>query len=235
MLFLNRRNRLGMAPLVAWPVTLALLTTSCAHALEVKNIDLYKSAFINSQQTNMRVGLIGVTSTPDEERLLTAAANALKRDGFKVDYPFHASEENKKAVDYVVKVSASSEYKGSGWNFLINWPGFLIWTPAWHGYNYQAIYGFDVDITDTKTGEALPRLSIPVDLDLRHADMNRTWTELSWLEWSLIAFIGGLIFTRYDKSVTPLLVNAIETRIGDYTSSKIAATLISAKIEPSQR
>ena len=58
--------------------------------------------------------------------------------------------------------------------------------------------------------------------------MNRTWTELSWLEWSLIAFIGGIVFTRYDNSVTPLLINAIETRIGDYTSSKIGSTLISA-------
>ena len=136
------------------------------------------------------------------------------------------NDANRQTIDFLVKVKTSSEYKGSKWNFLINWPGFLIWAPAWHGYDYRAIYGFDVDITDTRTGTARPRVSIPIDLDIRHADMNRTWTELSWFEWSLIAFIGGIVFTRYDKSVTPLLINAIETHIGDYTSSKIGSTLV---------
>ncbi len=211
-------------------VSAAMALSGCAHPLTVKNLDLYKPSFVNSQQSNLRIGLVGVTSTPEEERLLTAAANALKRDGLKVEYPFHVNDSNRAAVDYIVKVATSSDYKGSGWNFLINWPGFLVWAPAWHGYNYRAIYGFDVDITDAKTGESLPRISSPVDLEIRHADMNRTWTELSWLEWSLIAFIGGIVFTRYDKSVTPLLVNAVETRIADYTSSKIASAVISAKM-----
>lgn len=223
------RVKREMALLVATLMGLA----GCAHTLEVKNLDLYKAAFVSSQHASIKVGLIGVTSTPEEERLLMATANALKRDGFKVEYPFYLNDTNRSMVDFVVKVKTSSEYKGSGWNFLINWPGFLIWTPAWHGYNYQVIYAFDADITDTKTGASLPRVSMPIDLDIRHADMNRTWTELSWLEYSLIAFIGGIVFTRYDKSVTPQLINAIETRIGDYTSSKIGSTLIAAQQPPS--
>lgn len=212
-------------------LTLAALIglSGCAHTLEVKNIDMYKAPFINSQHSDVKIGLIGVTSTPEEERLLTATANALKRDGFRVEYPFFLNDANRNTVDFVVKVKTSSEYRGNGWNFLINWPGFLVWAPAWHGYNYRVIYGFDVDITDVKTGNELPRISMPVDLDVRHADMNRTWTELSWLEWSAIAFVGGIIFTRYDTSVTPLLINAIETKIGDYTSSKIGSTLIAAE------
>ena len=209
-------------------VTVLMVSSGCAHTLEVKNLDLYKAPFVNSQETKAKIGMIGVTSSPEEERLLMAAANALKRDGFRVEYPFFISDANKNAVDFTVKVSTSSACEASGWNFLINWPGFLIWTPAWHGYDYRAIYSFDVDITDTHAGTAFPRLSIPIDLDIRHAAMNRTWTEISWLEWSAIAFVGGIIFIRYDHSVTPLLINAIETKIGDYTSSKIASTLIAA-------
>ena len=228
MSVLRRRSK-PISCQVTGLIVVALLTSGCAHSLEVKNIDLYKAAFVNSQQASIKVGLIGVTSTPEEERLLTATANALKRDGFKVEYPFFLSDESRKSVDYVVKVKTSTEYKGSGWNFLINCPGFLIWAPAWHGYDYRAIYGFDADITDTKTNTALPRISSPVDLDIRHADMNRTWTELSWLEVGIIACVGGLVFTRYDNSVTPLLLNAIETRIADYTSSKIGAALIGGK------
>lgn len=223
-----RRGRWWMSAQMAVLVAMALLAMSCAHPLAVKNIGLYKPTFTSSQQRTITVGLSASTASPEEERLVLAVTNAMKRDGFRVTYPFFPTEESLPTVEYLVKVTTSSEYKGSGWNFLINWPGFLIWTPAWHGYRYRALYGFDVDITDTKTNTTLPRQSISVDLDIRHADMGRTWTEISWLEWSAIAFIGGLIFTRYDTDVTPLLVDATEHKIGDYVASKIAGTLSSA-------
>ena len=207
----------------------ALLATGCAHRLEVKNIGLYKPTFVNSQQTGTKVGLSAATSTPEEDRLVVGVANALKRDGFKVDYPFFPNDENRTSMDHIVKVNTSSQYEGSGWNFLINWPGFLIWTPAWHGYDYNVTYDFDVDITNTKDAESLPRLSIPIDLDVRHAAMNRTWTEISYFEWSAIAFVGGIVFTRYDNSVTPILLDSVENKIADYVAGKIGATLISAR------
>jgi len=204
----------------------ALLATGCAHNLEVKNLDLYKPTFINNRNTGIKVGLSAVTSSPEEERLVIGAANALKRDGFLISYPFYPNAQNSETMDFLVKLSTSSQYKGSGWNFLINWPGFLVWAPAWHGYNYRAIYTFDADITDSKTGTQLPRISIPVDLEIRHADIGRTWTEISWFEWSAIAFAGGLVFIRYDRDVTPELINATEIKIADYVSSKIAAALL---------
>ena len=220
----------------SWPAVqcmgfaaIALFATGCAHRLEVKNIGLYKPTFINSQETGAKVGLSAVTSTPEEDRLVVGVANALKRDGFKVDYPFFLNDENRTSMDQIVKINTSSKYEGSGWNFLINWPGFLIWTPAWHGYDYNVKYDFDVDITNTKNAESLPRLSIPVDLDIRHAAMNRTWTEISYFEWSAIALVGGIVFTRYDNSVTPLLLDAVENKITDYVAGKIGATLISAR------
>jgi hypothetical protein len=209
----------------------AFALSSCAHSLDVKNLSLYKPDFINSQEQQIKVGVIGATNTPEEERLLLAAVNALKRDGFKVTYPFYAGEESRSTVDYIAKVSTSSEYKGSGWNFLINWPGFLVWTPAWHGYKYRALYTFDIDISHPATKTDLPRLSVPVDLDIRHADMNRTWTELSWLEYSVIAFVGGIIFTRYDKSLTPQLLLATESKIGDYMGSKIASNISAVQLQ----
>ena len=212
---------------VAAVLALALFAAGCSHTLEVKNMQLYKPAFVNLQGKSISVGVSAVTSTPEEERLVMAVVNTLKREGLKITYPFYPNDENRQSVDYLVKLTCSSEYKGSGWNFLINWPGFLIWTPAWHGYNYRALYGFDADITNTRTNESLPRISSPVHLELRHADMGRTWTEISWLEWSAIAFIGGIVFTRYDHDVTPLLLDHTEYKIGDYVGSKIASSLAS--------
>lgn len=210
-------------------IILVVFTLGCSHDLEVRNLDLYRPVFVESPKTDSRIGLTASTNTVEETRLVEGIANSMKKNGFKVTYPFYAREENKQTVDYIVKITTSSKFRGSGWNFLINWPGFLIWTPAWHGYNYGARFDFDVDIIETKTDSALPRLSVPVDLRFRHAAINRTWTEISWLEWSVIALIGGIVFTRYDKSVTPTLLNAIENRVSDYVAGKIAMTLISAQ------
>ncbi|MBI4597119.1 MAG: hypothetical protein HY737_01775 [Candidatus Omnitrophica bacterium] len=212
-----------------------LLSVGCAHQLEVKNMGLYKPQFVNSQGGHLKLGISAAPSTPEEERLVMAVANSLKRDGFNVIYPFYPNEANDKVLDYHLKLTTGSQYKGSGWNFLINWPGFLVWAPAWHGYNYRVIYSFDADITDLKTHQSLPRISSPVDLDIRHADMGRTWTEISWLEWSAIAFVGGIIFTRYDHDITPDVVNATESKIGDYVASKIAAALVSSEQKVSYR
>lgn len=203
--------------------------SGCSHALEIKNIGLYKPTFISNRSTSARIGLSAVTSGPEEERLVMGVANAMKRDGFLVTYPFFPSEQNKDTVDFLVKLNTASEYKGSGWNFLINWPGFLIWAPAWHGYNYRVIYTFDADITNSQTGTQLPRLSVPVDLEIRHADIGRTWTEISWFEWSLIAFAGGLVFIRYDHDLTPQVVDATEHKIADYVASKVGAALLAAR------
>lgn len=210
---------------VAALVATTVLTSGCSHTLEVKNMRLYKPEFVNLQGKSIRVGFSAATSTPEEERLVMAVVNALKREGLQMTYPFYPNESNQTSVDYIVKLTCSSEYKGSGWNFLINWPGFLIWAPAWHGYKYRTFYEFDADITNTATNQALPRISSPVDLDIRHADMGRTWTELSWLEWSAIAFVGGILFTRYDHDVTPLVLDYAEYKVGDYVGSKIASTL----------
>lgn len=205
--------------------------TGCSHALEVKNLDYYRPEFYDSPALNSSVGIVTSPSTPAGDRLLTATANGLKRNGFRVTYPFFLREDTRKSVDFIVKVTSSSQFKGSGWNFLINWPGFLIWTPAWHGYNYNANFRFDAEIVDTQSGttENSTNVAIPVELDFRHAAMNRTWTEISWLEWGVIALIGGFVFIRYDKSVTPKLIDSVGEKIGDYVAGKITGTIISLR------
>ena len=214
--------------IVAAVVACAWLS-GCAHQLEIKNLSLYTPTMISSSASGTKVGLVAETITPEEGRLIVAIANALKRDGINLTYPFISTPENLHAVDYAVKVITNSQYMGSSWNFLINWPGFLIWAPAWHGYNYRALFKFDIDITDAKTNASMPRISAPVDLDIRHAALNRTWTEISWLEWSAIAFVGGLVFTRYDRSITPSLIDATENKIADYVASKITSAIAASK------
>lgn len=204
-----------------------LVLPACSHQLQVKNMSLYQPELLGTIPSDLKVGIQYSSLAPGDERLLIQTINSLRTYGIQVVYPFATNEQSKKTVDYILRMNLTSQYDGSNTNFWINWPGFLIWTPAWHGYNYRVVYSFDVDITDAETNQALPRLRIPVDLDIRHAAMNRTWTEISWLEWSAIALIGGIIFTRYDNSVTPILLDHSERKIADYVGSKITNTLVS--------
>lgn len=206
-----------------------LCFSGCSHRLEVKNMSMYKPIHLGSVAQDLKIGIKASAITPEEERLLIAVVNSLKQNGFFVVYPYYSQSNPESNLDYVVGISFSSQYRGSGWNFLINWPGFIIWTPAWHGYNYRVVYEFDVSIHDVKNQKDLPTLAVPVDLDIRHAAMNRTWTEISWLEWSVIALIGGFVFTRYDNSVTPQLLDFAEYKIGDYVGSKITAAIASTQ------
>ena len=208
-------------------VILLMSTSGCTHNLEVKNMSLYKPSFMGTVPEKTVVGIIKPTATVEEERVIDATINGLKKNGFQVVYPFIKGSTDESNLDFLVNFNTSSEYKGSKWNFLINWPGFLIWTPAWHGYDYRVIYKLDAGINDVKNKRDLPNLTMPMDLEIRHAAMNRTWTEISWLEWSAIAFIGGFVFTRYDKNLTPQLLDHSENKIGDYFASKITETVLS--------
>ncbi len=200
--------------------------SGCAHPLTMENISLYRAGFINSGLTNSSIGLNAVTSTPEEERLVLAVANSLKKEGFRVIYPYYQNNNNSQGVDYSIKINAGSEFKGSGANFFVNFPGFLIFAPALLGYSYNVNFDFNIDVVDNKNNTNIPRITVPIKLRIKHADINRTWTEISWLEVGGIAFISGLFFMGYDKSVTPLMMDNAENKLGDYVSSKISATLV---------
>jgi hypothetical protein len=67
----------------------------------------------------------------------------------------------------------------------------------------------------------LSSFDLPVNLDIRHAAIDRTWTEVSWFEVGIIALVGGVVFMEYDSDVTPLLMREIERPIGEYVAKKI--------------
>lgn len=210
-------------------VILSISTSGCTHILTVSNMQMYKPDFVNSTNVTGTVGIVNDDSQPDTNRLITAMANNLKKNGFKVIYPYYNNPSSSN-VDYIAKINPLSEYKGKGSNFLVNFPGFLIFAPALFGYGYKANYTFDIDITEIKTKETLPRLTIPIHLDIRHADSNRTWTEISWLEVGAIALIGGIVFIGYDTKVTNILLDKYENKLGDYLATKVTQAILGKKL-----
>ena len=152
----------------------------------------------------------------------------MQLSGASVVYPYEPSGD--KPADWVAKIGIKAEYKGSGVNFWINFPGFLVWAPAWNGYVYKANYDVHVDLVKgSDLNSALKILDLPIKLDIRQADIGRTWTEISRLEYGVIALVSGFVFLRYDTDVTPPLLRAIELPIGEYDAKQILNNVVSVK------
>jgi len=201
----------GVALLIA-----VSLSSGCAHSLVVKNLDKYQTFTANSLKKPLTLGI--VPQGQADQKLINGIAAQLGTFQAKVIMPYTASAKN---VDVVAAIGINSKYDGSGWNFLVNFPGFLVFAPAWHGYVYEVTHAINVQLNRGADNEQIDTFTIPVVLDIRHADIDRTWTEVSWFEVGAIAFVGGIIFIQYDDDVTPLLADKISTPIGTYVAQEI--------------
>jgi hypothetical protein len=186
------------------------LASGCSHSLEVTNLDQYQVRTANTLEKSLSMGIRAV-GQPDM-KMLVGIAEQLSTYQARVKMPHLGS---RKTVDVVAAIGIDSEYSGSGWNFLINFPGFLIFAPLWHGYHYEVSHTINVQLARGADGEEIDRFSIPIVLDVRHADIGRTWTEVSWFEVGAIAFIGGIVFIGYDDDVTPILADKAGVENGD--------------------
>lgn len=209
----------GLVPTITCLImVMTLFIAGCSHPLAIKNIEQYHTFGDNSLDKPTAIGIVSNYARPDDQKLLNGIASSLGSHSAKVIMPYTSG--NKGDADVVATIAIRSTYEGSGTNFWINFPGFLVWAPAWNGYIYEVNHSVDVKLTNAG-GQQFAAFTVPVKLDVRHADINRTWTEISWLEFGVIALVGGIHFTNYDESVTPLLANAIQQPVGNYISQEI--------------
>jgi hypothetical protein len=211
--------------------SIALLLGGCAHKLEVKNLNDYQ---VHSLPTKTKGVSIGVIQTSDRAKLLTRGiVGGLTKYADRVVYPFTMSKSSE--VDLIAKITINERHKGSGANFFINFPGFLVWAPAWNGYVYKPSYDVIVDLVKADTGERLDTLTIPIEFDVRQAEFDRTWTEISWLESGIIAFIGGFVAMTYDEDITPSVEREVKSTVGDYVAAETMKSLKESLSSPTVR
>jgi hypothetical protein len=201
----------------------ALSLTGCTHSLEIKNLSQYQSSSLHTLSKDLSMGIVTSNANSDGQLLVTGTAQAMSGYLGQIIYPYSAG--NSPEVDIISKIAISSDHKGSGYNFWINFPGFLVWAPAWNGYIYEPSYKVDVNMVKADDGSTIDSFTLPINLDVRHASFDRTWTEISWLEVGAIAFVGGLVFMSYDDDVTPLVDSAIQKPVGDFIAQEMAKRL----------
>jgi hypothetical protein len=203
----------------------ALATSGCSHAMRITNLHEYQPAPTAPLHPPKVVGITSRNiADPATRGFVDAVAQSLRLDpSFDVVmYPYDARRD----ADLVLDISVSPRYSGRGSNFLVNWPGFLIFAPAIWGYGYEAVIETQVSIRD-RDGSS-QELTIPTQYRFRQAEIDRTWTELGWLEVGIIPLIGGLAFTRYDPDVTPEFVAKVAPNYGAYVARRIREILATA-------
>lgn len=196
----------------------AFFLTGCQHALTVKNLDQYQRTGVVATKP-VSVGLVVQGADEPSGRLGEGIAAGLRNCSTEVVYPYTLSGSAK--ADVQANVIIHPSYKGSGANFFINFPGFLIFTPAWNGYVYKVDYDVAVKLSRAADQMPIDDFMLPIKLNVRHAAMNRTWTEVSWLEVGIIALGGGIVFMDYDEKVSPLVANATKSTLGSYIAQEI--------------
>jgi len=211
-------NRLVSLSINVCALGAAFFLAGCQHALTVKNLDQYRRAGVVATQP-VSVGLVVQGSDEPSGRLGEGIATGLRNCSTEVIYPYFRSGSFK--ADVQADVVIHPTYKGSGANFFINFPGFLIFTPAWNGYVYKVDYSVAVKLVRVSDQTLIDEFTLPIKLNVRHADMNRTWTEVSWLEVGIIALGGGIAFMDYDTKVSPLVANATKFTLGSYIAQEI--------------
>lgn len=214
-------KQLMLAPMTM--IIIALFMSGCSHPLTVKNLNSYSNMGLTSLNKRVTIGIVPSTSDIHCEKLIKSVGEALGRYSADVILPYSAGSSRN--VDVLANISLVPDYKGSGWNFLINFPGFLIFAPAWNGYVYNVTYNVNINLARKSDNKQIDAIKIPINLNIRHADFDRTWTEVSWFEVGAIALVGGLVFTQYDTDVSPLLVDAVKTQLGDYIANEIITRL----------
>lgn len=128
-------------------------------------------------------------------------------------------------VDVVAYVDVTPKYRGSWTNFFVNWPGFLIFTPAWHGYTYHARLDTTVDIVVPRTNQKIAGVEWSHEYKFKQSDIGRTWVEVGWLEWGLIPLVGGFFAMQYDTDQTEPFMEEVSRSYGNQVGQRIAREL----------
>ncbi len=211
----------------------AFILAGCRHPLEISNLNRYHNRTITALDEPLQMSVHGYAADLHGHRLI----EAITRDLLK--YNIHAAtrpEPNGPDRDVKATISLKTERRGSGWNYWADFPGFLVWFPAWHGYNYHVLYDVDIELRDARTGKRINTLYIPVSLDIQHADRNRTWVGgMSWPTLGLASLVGGLAHMDYDDTITPRVNQYAGPVLADYTAQQIALTLQYYNASPNER
>jgi len=205
---------------------ISLCLMSCEHQMQISNLP--KIPFTDTGLSHpVSIGVVNRSTAGGTEGYVEAVGQGLHMQGNvpKVAYPYLSGH----VVDVIVFVDVIPKYRGVGTNFFVDWPGFLIFTPAWHGYSYHADLLTRVELVSAHDKQPFGRFQWNHDYEFHQADTGRSWVEVGWLEWSLIPFIGGFFAIEYDTDQTDPFIRMAGPSYGNQIATRISQQLVNYK------
>lgn len=199
----------------------SLIAAGCSHPLRITNLEDFYTPPSMMLKEPVVLGVSSNSSlSPEQSRYVAAIVDALQKNSSvgRIIYPYNRAA-NADRVDAAVDIAVHPKYSGDGSNFWVNFPGFLIFAPAIWGYGYNAQIETVVTIDSPTNGSQ--RLQIPTRYRFRQAEIDRTWTEVGWLEVGIIPLIGGFAFMQYDPDVTTDFIIQAGPSYGAFVANRI--------------
>jgi hypothetical protein len=204
----------------------------CAHNLELCNAHRYR----NSERADFsKRGLLAfvVSETLDVSSQMfcrQVGIQMAQQGGYAVT---SSPDADTKKADVDVRISVETEASGRLENFLISWPGFLLFAHAWLGYGYDVRYKVRCVVTNSATTERIADFTELLHLELRHSEFDRTWAAgCGWLFlYSATAFVNGFYVTSYDRDITPLLYSAAYPMLARRVALRLVKEINTSSIE----
>jgi hypothetical protein len=202
--------------------TLFILTISllyaCTHTLELTS---EPTSLSDTEHPNKAVKL-GFQSSNDD--LVNAAINEISKHRMVSDIKRYYRPGNAE-IDYEIVLTTHASYDAAGKNLFITFPGFLVFTHAWYGYEYTV----DIETTSVlldRDGNVINETVISTPYEFRYTSFARgaSASLVGWITpgYGILAIIpGGMFAANYDKRADTDLFKALAPSYSSFIAEKV--------------
>jgi len=206
------------------------LAAGCAHQLEVRNLEDYKKSLTHGPRQNVAVlPFAGADENrPLFEHVTRALASHPSVKDLRTEWNWEETEPGFRP-DLVVEVAPRCEYSGSPWNLAISFPGFLLFTHAWHGYVYRADVSTDYKVYDPGSRREIAASTLETPFSMRHCDFGRAfWASTGWYTpgYGASSLLSGFYMMTYDGDATAPFLEKIQAPYGEYVAENILGPVV---------
>ncbi len=201
----------------------AFLILGCTYALKVTN----EGDFEPETATLKQQVKLGVLNTNDD--LLNGVVNKLQMDQNIAEVKIINEKNSNVDVDYMQKLERKAKYRASGQNFIITFPGFILFAHAWAGYKYYVDIATNATLLD-KNGKILRKATFKTPYEIRYTSFARgaTTSLCGWIlpPYGGLDIIAGAFFAGgFDHRGTDEFYDKIKDSYSSYIASKIVAQI----------
>ncbi len=211
-------------------IAMSVVLSACAHQLEITNLDDY--AVAPTLGTPRKIAVLTYDGDRKLEPYFQAVVDGLRAhpsvEQIQTNWKWGLREASFKP-DVVLEIEPKAEYSGSGWNFLITFPGFLIFMPAWNGYVYEASVQTEFKAFQPSDRQVVVEDSVKIDYSLRHCDFERAFcAETGWWlpGYGATSLLAGFFMIPFDSDATKPFQKEVNRPYGAYIAEKIMGPVV---------